>query len=163
MAAYTFSLAAEEDREAVLALYTACSGLPGCTWSEAYPTRVEFDTDVLNGWLYCLREEGGIIAAVSLGDFHELDNIGIPWSKTVRRPCELARIGVDPNHGGKGIGTLVLNHAIHTARKLQFDGIRLMVSPQNPPAIAMYQRAGFKTAGETDMYGIHFICKELAL
>jgi ribosomal protein S18 acetylase RimI-like enzyme len=38
-----------------------------------------------------------------------------------------------------------------------------MVSPQNPPAIAMYQRAGFKTAGETDMYGIHFICKELAL
>ncbi len=160
---YTFSLAEDADREAVVALYTACSKLPGCTWSEEYPTREEFDTDLKSGWLYCLKDGGKIIAVVSLGDFQELQSIGMPWSEDILRPCELARIGVLPHHGGKGIGTLVLNHAINTARKLNFDGIRLMVSPQNPPAVAMYSRAGFKTVGETDRFDMHWLCQELKL
>jgi ribosomal protein S18 acetylase RimI-like enzyme len=163
MGTYTFSLAEEADREAVLALYTACSGLPGCTWSEEYPTREEFDVDVSKGWLYCLKEGGKVIAAVSLGSFQELQSIGIPWDGSIRNPCELARIGVKPELGGKGVGTYILNRAIDTARKLNFDGIRLLVSPQNPLAVAMYRRAGFKTAGETDMYGRHWLCQELAL
>ncbi len=160
---YTFSLAEEGDRDAVLSLYTACSKLPGCTWSEEYPNRESFDIDQANGWLYCLKEGGKTIAVVSLGDFQELQDIGIPWSEAIRHPCELARIGVLPHHGGKGIGTLVLNCAIDTARKLNFDGIRLMVSPQNPPAVAMYRRAGFKTAGEIDRFDLHWLCQEMAL
>jgi ribosomal protein S18 acetylase RimI-like enzyme len=163
MDTYTFSLAKEDDRDAVLALYTACSKLPGCTWSYEYPTREEFDTDLLNGWLYCLKNGGGIIAVVSLGDFQELQNVGIPWGDGIRKPCELARIGVKPEHGGKGVGTYLLNQAICTAKKLHFDGIRLLVSPQNLPAAAMYRRAGFKNVGETELYGRHWLCQELAL
>jgi ribosomal protein S18 acetylase RimI-like enzyme len=160
---YTFSLAEEADREAVLKLYTACSKIPGCTWSEEYPTRETFDNDLNNGWLYCLKEGNKVIAAVSLGDFGEFNDVDLPWSKAIRHPCELARIGVLPLYGGKGIGTLVLNHAINTARKLNFDGIRLMVSPQNPPAVAMYRRAGFKIVGEVDRFDMHWICQDLAL
>lgn len=160
---YVFLPAEEEDCEAVLAIYTACSKLPGCTWSEDYPTRESFDTDLKNGWLYCLKEGGKIIAVVSLGDFQELQNIGVPWSGSIRHPCELARIGVKPELGGKGVGTYLLNQAIGIARNLQFDGIRLLVSPQNPPAVAMYRRAGFKTAGEIDLYGLHWLCQERAL
>lgn len=163
MNAYTFSHAEENDREAVLALYTACSKLPGCTWSEEYPNRESFDTDLKNGWLYSLKAGREIIAVVSLGDFQELQNMDVPWSGSIRHPCELARIGVKPELGGKGVGTYILNRAIETARKLNFDGIRLLVSPHNPPAVAMYLRAGFTTAGETDMYGLHWLCQELAL
>jgi len=159
---YSFALANEEDRDAVMAIYTACSYLPGCTWSQEYPSREEFDADTANGWLYCLKEGGDIIAVISIGDFGELGSIGIPWSVT-HKPCEMARIGVAPRHVGKGVGTLVLNRAIDTARGLGFDGIRLLVSPQNQPAVAMYRRAGFKTVGETDMYARHWLCQELAL
>jgi ribosomal protein S18 acetylase RimI-like enzyme len=163
MGTYTFSLAEENDSEAVVALYTACSKLPGCTWSEDYPTREEFDIDLSRGWLYCLKEDSEIIAVVSLGDFQELQCVGITWSKYIRRPCELARIGVKPEHGGKGVGTYLLNQSIGIARNLNFDGIRLLVSPQNQPAVAMYRRAGFKTVGEIDKYDRHWLCQELAL
>jgi ribosomal protein S18 acetylase RimI-like enzyme len=158
-----FSSAEERDRDAVLALYAACSKLPGCTWSEDYPSRESFDTDLEHGWLYCLKEEDAVIAAVSLGDFGELEDKDIPWSNAVQRPCELARIGVLPSYNGKGIGTLVVNHTIETARAQGFDGIRLLVSPGNPRAVAMYLRAGFKTMGETDLYDHHWLCQELKL
>jgi ribosomal protein S18 acetylase RimI-like enzyme len=163
MGTFTFSLAEEGDCEAVLALYTACSKLPGCTWSEEYPNRESFDTDLSNGWLYCLKEGGDIIAVVSLGDFQELQSDKIPWDEDIRRPCELARIGVQPRHGGKGVGAYVLSCSIDSARRLGFDGIRLLVSPQNLPAVAMYRRAGFKTVGEIDKYDRHWLCQELTL
>ena len=161
--AYTLSPAVEEDRDAVLAIYTACTKLPGCTWSEEYPSRESFDTDLKNGWLYCLKNDREIIASVSLGDFQELQNIGVPWSQAICHPCELARIGVKPEYGGKGVGTYLLNQAIGIARNLGFDGIRILVSPQNLPAVSMYLRAGFITMGETDKYDWHWLCQELAL
>jgi ribosomal protein S18 acetylase RimI-like enzyme len=163
MNAYTFSLAEEKDRDAVLSLYAACTKLPGCTWSEEYPARESFDTDLEHGWLYCLKEDSAVIAAVSLGDFGELGDTDIPWGDAIQRPCELARIGVLPSRGGMGVGTLVLSHAIQTARKQGFDGIRLLVSPGNFHAVAMYRRAGFSTVGETEKFDHHWFCQELKL
>jgi ribosomal protein S18 acetylase RimI-like enzyme len=56
-----------------------------------------------------------------------------------------------------------MNLAIDTARKQGFDGFRLMVSPGNTSAPALYSRAGFKTVGEADGYGMHWLCQELKL
>jgi hypothetical protein len=39
---YHFSRAEETDRETVMALYAACRSLPGCTWSDDYPSQEEF-------------------------------------------------------------------------------------------------------------------------
>lgn len=158
-----YAVPEEADREAVLTLYAACSHLPGCTWSSDYPTREVFDHDVANGWLHCLKSGSEIIAVFSLGDFGELHTEDISWNKAISKHCELARIGVKPEFGGKGIGTQVLKYAMETARKQGFDGIRLLVSPTNLRAVAMYRRAGFVTEGEADLFDNHWLCQDLKL
>ena len=105
---------------------------------------------------------GQIIAVASVGDFGELVNDGMPWS-TAARPCELARIGVLPARGGQGIGTFLLGSALAVARGKGFDVMRLLVSPGNPPALALYRRAGFRTVGEDDRFDQHWLCQELPL
>ena len=160
---YTFSLAEQTDCAAVLAVYHACVGLPGCTWSYDYPSQETFDTDVANGWLYCLKEAGAIIAVVSLGAFNELAEDGIAWHSQTRNPCEIGRIGVLPNRRGRGLGAQLLSLAIDAARQQRFDAMRLLVSPQNPPAVALYRRAGFRTVGEIDKFDKHWFCQELLL
>ncbi len=160
MESWTFMPGTPADREAVLALYRACTALPGCTWSQDYPTSETYDDDVAHGWLYCLRERGHIIAAVSVGDFGELIGDGIPWS-AAERPCELARIGVLPSRGGQGIGRCLLGHAICVARSKGHDAMRILVSPGNQPALALYRRAGFCTVAEVDRFDHHWLCQEL--
>ena len=162
MADWLFSPGAPADREEVMALYRACAVLPGCTWSQDYPAAENFDEDTGHGWLHCLREDGRIIAVVSVGDIGEHVNDGIPWS-VAERPCELARIGVLPARGGQGIGAYLLGNAIAVARGKGFDAIRLLVSPGNAPALAMYRRVGFRTVGEADRYDHHWLCQELPL
>ena len=161
---YLFSRVKETDCEEVMALYSACRSIPGCTWSEYYPSQEEFDEDIAGGFLYCLKEGEKVIAVASLGDYGDIwGEEGIPWGKDIRRPCELARVGVRPEYAGKGIGARLLNLVIDTAKSKGFDGVRLMVSPGNAAAVALYRRAGFKTVGEADMYGIHWLCQELKL
>ncbi len=161
MTDWLFTPGMPADRAEVMALYRACAALPGCTWSEDYPVVENFDEDIAHGWLYCLREGEQIIAVVSVGDFGEHVNDGIPWSAAAR-PGELARIGVLPTRGGQGIGAFLLGNAIAVARGKGFDAIRLLVSPGNAPAVAMYRRAGFHTVDECDRFDHHWLCQELS-
>lgn len=147
------------DRGEVMALYRACTALPGCAWSQDYPAVENFDEDIEKGWLYCLREGGQIIAVASVGDFGELVNDGISWSP-VARPCELARIGVLPTRNGQGIGAFLLRRVIAVARGKGFGAMRLLVSPGNAAAVALYRRAGFRTVGEDDRFDQHWLCQE---
>ena len=152
----------QHDCDDIMSVYSACAGMPGCTWTADYPTLTEFNIDMSNGWLYCLKQNDDIIGVVSLGAFGELDDLGIAWSNS-KRHCELARIGVRPWLSGKGIGTQLLRCAIEKALEKGFDSIRIIVSPHNKPALALYRRAGFKTMGKIDMYNQHWFCQELVL
>ena len=150
------------DRDGVMALYSSMIGLPGCTWGYDYPSAETIDHDLAHGWLYCLRQGDVIVGVVSVGNFGELTEGDIPWS-AAQRPCEIGRIGVLPAAQGQGLGRRLLELALGVARRQGFDAMRLLVSPGNAPALALYRRAGFRTVGETDRYDIHWLCMELAL
>lgn len=158
-----FSIATIQDRDTIMALYRACGTLPGCTWSDEYPTDIIFDEDISTGRLFCLRESGIIIGAVSIGKIDELSDARIPWKEKAERHCELARIGILPELTGHGLGKLLLNHAIEVAKCGGFESIRIIVSPENEAALALYDRVGFQTVSEADMFGRHWYCQELLL
>lgn len=64
-----------------------------------------------------------------------------------QRPIELVRLYVRSDWQGKGIGGMLINNCIQTARQLGHDVIWLGVWQKNPDAIRLYQRWGFEIVG----------------
>lgn len=62
----------------------------------------------------------------------------------------LEMLFVEPEHAGKGIGTLLTNYAIERLAVYKVD-----VNEQNPKALGFYQQLGFEVIGrsETDDQG----------
>ena len=153
-----FLLANHDDIPAIDDIYRSLIGTPGCTWTLDYPNRQSAESDIDSHSLYILKKENKIIAVASAGEFNELAHLR--WS--LKKPCELARIGVIPTLQKQGIGTVILQNIIQTAKENGYDGIRMLVSKTNPAALALYDKNGFEKCGEVIMYGIDFYCYQIA-
>ena len=57
---------------------------------------------------------------------------------------ELTYIGVSSDQRGKGVGKKVLNAFIEASRKNGYRSVVLSVEKENSPAIALYEKAGFR-------------------
>jgi len=58
-------------------------------------------------------------------------------------------IGVVATHRGRGIGSLLLEALIVSARQQRYDAMSLSVEPDNP-ARRLYERCGFQVVGAVD-------------
>jgi ribosomal protein S18 acetylase RimI-like enzyme len=154
---YVFTLATQDDAFSILNFYHSLIGTPGCTWSMEYPDQETVNDDIINKSLYVLKEDNEIIAVAFAGVSDELR--ALKWSS--ENPCDLARIGVLSSRQNKGIGSLMLDKVIYTAKERGFDGIRMLVSKSNPSALALYTKKGFTACGETYMYEHDFYCYEM--
>jgi len=151
---YTFSLAAPHDAPQVLDLYRSLIGAEGCAWNMYYPDRKVVDSDIQNRSLYILKDGDKIIAAAYVGKMDELAEL--EWASD--NPCELARLGVARDMHKKGMATILLEHIKYAAIERGFDGIVMMVSKNNPPALALYEKNGFERCGEVFMFDMGFYC-----
>lgn len=59
-------------------------------------------------------------------------------------------IGVDASARGRGVGKLLMEHAIAFAWEQNAQYVILYVDPANTPAIKLYYRVGFVETGEKD-------------
>ncbi len=159
---YSFGLASSGDEEEILRLYHGLIGTPGCTWHLEYPGMEDIRSDIAKSSLYCLRDEAGrIITVAAAGADDELEHDGIPWDARMKKPCDLARIGVPAEHQRKGLATLIMTRLMADVQKRGFDGIRMLVSRTNPPALNLYKKMGFTCCGEIYKYGVDFYCYEI--
>lgn len=58
-------------------------------------------------------------------------------------------IGVVPTHRGRGIGSLLLEALVVSARAQRHEALSLSVEPDNP-ARRLYERCGFQVVGAVD-------------
>lgn len=79
------------------------------------------------------------------------DAAGFSLSRTVADESELLLIAVEPTYRRRGIGQMLLDHFIDSARTAGASHVHLEVRDGNP-AIAMYRRAGFSPAGRRRKY-----------
>lgn len=157
MDTYKFSLANYDDLSEIMDLYHSIIGTPGCTWSLDYPNKENVESDINNKSLYILKYDEKIVAVAAAGSFNELDHLN--WE--LKKPCELARIGVIPAMQKQGVGTIILQNVIDSVKRNEFDGIRMLVSKTNSAALAFYKKNGFEMCGETFMFGIDFYCYQM--
>lgn len=68
--------------------------------------------------------------------------VGTQWGTSY-----LQRVAVDPDRGGRGIGTGLVTAAVRWARKTAAASMVLNVRPENVTAKRIYERSGFSTTG----------------
>ena len=90
----TIEKASATDQAEILALYRSLIGQPGCTWCKEYPDEEIAAEDLHSGSLYCARENGSIVGAVSIEWRDEEVERFDCWSKENEPAAYLSRVAV---------------------------------------------------------------------
>jgi ribosomal protein S18 acetylase RimI-like enzyme len=155
-------LAREEDRAEILALYRAQIGREFCPWTEHYPTDEEITFDLSRDALFVMREEGRIIAAVSLEEDPQVDALPC-WTPELQPGGEIARVAVHPDFQNQGIARQMVQFGLDRLKERGYRSFHGIVNRLNEKALRSYAVFGFRKMGECEMYEQSFYCYELKL
>jgi ribosomal protein S18 acetylase RimI-like enzyme len=116
-------------------------------WDEVYPNEEIITKDVDSRALYVLEQNGLCIAAVSLNQEQDAAYQKVHWLGgepvlVVHRLC------VDPAYQGNGLGNRLMDFAEEYAKQHAYASIRLDAYTGNPSAIRLYERRGYRKAGQ---------------
>jgi putative acetyltransferase len=91
------------------------------------------------------RPHGGLILIVDLQTEEEIGCVGI--RKSEDGIAELKRMFIKDEHRNKGLGKELLRRAIELSKSLRYEKIRLDTLDTMKPAIAIYEKFGFRQTG----------------
>lgn len=152
-----------DDVPAVTALWRSLVGTEGCTWDEEYPGKEEAEEDAACGDLYVLcTSEGEIIGAMAAGDENELWNYDF-WSGDIKKHCGCSRLGIAAVYQNRGLAGFMFSEVEKDVFWRGYDGIGLLVSPQNLKALSVYDKMDYVKIGECVLYEQDWFCYEKKL
>ena len=131
-----------EDIPTLVEVCHAAAKTPGSTWDDEYPNTEILTEDVQDGALFKIMADSETAGLLMLGEGGELSVLDDPSDGA--RPFDFARFGVHPQYQGAGVGSRALALALDHARKCGASCVRILVSPTNPAALAVYRKAGFE-------------------
>ncbi|MCH3963259.1 MAG: GNAT family N-acetyltransferase [Clostridium sp.] len=112
-------------------------------WDEIYPCEF-FSDDIKNNRLYLLVEEhDDIVAAFALCESNAGESY-MKWGNAHNKALYLDRFGVNVDYSRRGIGSIMLKHAIALTKQKNAKYLRLFVVDINKPAVNMYLKNGFR-------------------
>lgn len=153
-----FRLGRPEEADGIFAMYRAAAVRGrengSSAWDDDYPDLRTLQEDLAQGRLLVLEEGGAILACVSLLESEEPETEGLSW--TPARACFPARLCVDPDRQGEGLGERVMRHLADHARAEGLGSIRLLAAVANPAANRLYERLGYRRTGLITLYGLEF-------
>jgi putative acetyltransferase len=88
---------------------------------------------------------GGLILILDVQSGKEVGCAGI--RKSEEKIAELKRMFIKKEHRNKGLGKELLRRAIKLSKELGYEKIRLDTLDTMKPAIALYEKFGFKQTG----------------
>ena len=99
------------------------------------------------------RLEGGAGSSRELPVVAEVDGepCGLAWARLADEEPTVAlvyQMWVAPERRGQGVGRALLDMAVDWARMAGAHTVRLDVTVSNRPAVALYERAGFRPVGD---------------
>lgn len=154
------TLAANEDKEEILALYKTMLHGPA-DWDEHYPNGDTIDFDMSRNALYVMKNDlGEIIAAISIDEDEEVDKLPC-WS--IMPGGELSRLCVRGDMQDRGIAKEMMRYTFNVLKKEGKNGVHILVRTGHTKALSTYAKLGFKTVGECHLFDKDFICMEIKL
>lgn len=91
------------------------------------------------------KPDGGLILIIDRLSGEEIGCVGI--RKFEDKVAELKRMFIKESHRNKGLGAELLRRAIQLSKDLDYENIRLDTLDTMKPAIALYEKFGFKQTG----------------
>ena len=151
--------ATPQDAHQIHALYTSRIGTKGCTWDEEYPTLELVRHDIERNALYAVYDGGKAVAAAVCGEDMDLRIFDL-WSEKIKNPCELERVGILEEYQGRHLASRLLRYIEADMVRQGFDGVLLLVDPENDRAKALYEHLGFSYRGEREGWEHVWSCYE---
>ena len=150
------------DAQQVHSLYSSRIGAKGCTWDEEYPTLELVQRDIQRNALYAVYHGDRIAAAAVCAEDRDLRRFDL-WSGEIKNPCELERVGILEEYQGMSLASRLLRHIEADMISQGYDGILLLVDPENDRARALYEHLGFSHKGEREGWEHVWSCYEKQL
>ena len=150
--------------------FLACNiNYPG--WRKGvYPTRKDAANAVASGTLYVAKSAEEIVGSIVLNHIPEPAYNKVKWNVDADYTSVFVvhTFAVHPTYLKSGVGTSLMNFAIHHCTNEHAKAIRLDVYENNTPAIRLYEKYGFTYVNKVDLglgkYGLnHFYLYEKAL
>jgi ribosomal protein S18 acetylase RimI-like enzyme len=157
--------AAQGDREEILSMILKTvdhlnqNGIH--QWDEVYPCADNVDEDIRNGQLYFTRAEGQIAGIVTLNRQSDPDYKIGRWQYRGPDFMVVHRLIVSPALQGHGIGTRLMIMTEAMLREQGVQSVRLDAFTQNPHSLRLYEKLGYRVAGEvTWRKGIFYLMEK---
>lgn len=108
-------------------------------WLQKYFVVEAFDEQQLSNPESEIIDKGGKICLAKAGD----EIVGTVALLHEHGTYELAKMAVTESYKGRGIGNLLMKHALQEAKKLNTDKLILLSNRSLTPALTMYEKFGF--------------------
>ena len=154
--------ATAKDKDEILKLYKAQLGREYCPWNEYYPAMEEIDFDLSRDALLVMREEGKIIAAISIDDDDSVNNLEC-WTDELQPGGELSRLAVSPDCQGRGLAKEMIEKGLEELKNRSYKSLHFLVHRHNLKALKCYSAFPFNKVGECELYEQPMVCYEMEL
>jgi len=137
--------------EIVLLIYNVVAhlnqnGIP--QWDEVYPRASDVDEDLQKEQLYIVRAGRKIAGIITLNRESDPEYQNGDWRYRGPDYMVVHRLCVAPDMQGHGIGTRVMRMAEEMLRRNGVKSVRLDAFSQNPYSLRLYEKLGYRVAGE---------------
>ncbi|MFN0075566.1 MAG: GNAT family N-acetyltransferase [Prosthecobacter sp.] len=147
--------ATSADAAALLQLVRGCvAGMRAAgieQWDDVYPNAETIARDIEAGTLHVLCDGEMIIASITIDQTMDPLWQNLAWSADSEPAIAVHRLMVHPSQQGRGFARLLMQHAETVARQHDCRSIRLDTFLQNPAAMALYPRLGYRRTGTAMM------------
>ena len=154
--------ATAKDKDEILKLYKSQLGRKYCPWNEDYPSKETIDFDLSRDALLVMREGGKIIAAISVDDDEEVNNLKC-WTSELQPGGELSRLAVIPDCQSKGLAKEMIETGLEELRDRSYKSLHFLVNRHNLKALKCYAAFPFNKVGECEIYEQPMLCYEMEL
>jgi ribosomal protein S18 acetylase RimI-like enzyme len=130
-------------------------------WDDLYPEKAILQKDIENSQMHLIEEEGEVAGMITLNEKQEPEYNDVRWIYP-GRILVVHRLGVAPEHQGKGLASHLMDFAEAKALSQGYDAIRLDAFTKNPLALGLYEHRGYRKAGTVSFRKGLFFCYEKA-
>lgn len=117
-------------------------------WDESYPNLATIKNDISQGNCFIYQQEDKVIGCIVLNETQDEEYFQLDWlTSNDEKHLVVHRLGVDPEHQGKGIARLIMDFAEQYAKQNNYKSIRLDTFSQNPRNQKFYLNRGYKEVG----------------
>ncbi|MDP4108992.1 MAG: GNAT family N-acetyltransferase [Bacillota bacterium] len=150
--AVNFRKAAQNDLKNIMQVYEAAvkrmDELGIHQWDEVYPSESIVKADIRNKELYIGFSGNSIVSVFTLNPMHNKEYETGDWQYDNVRYSVIHRLCVNPACQNKGVGTQTMKYIEDTFRNENIEAVRLDAFSQNPAALRLYEKLGYKKVGE---------------